>query len=79
MLGRLEMDADECIKAYSELMKTVFMKKSSWLPITWTGKVNARFDSRRLEGAVKNVISNKGVSPTDALNDGKERGCRTQV
>ena len=77
MLGRLEMDVDECIAAYSELMKAVFVEQSSWLPVSWTGKVKARFDSGKLKGAVEDVISSRGISSTDAFHAGKDRGCRT--
>ncbi|KAI9688258.1 MAG: hypothetical protein M1822_001764 [Bathelium mastoideum] len=79
MLGRLEMDLDECITAYSELMNAVFVEKSSWLPFSWTGKLKAQFDSKKLKGAVENVISSRGASPTDAFDDGKDRGCHTFV
>jgi hypothetical protein len=77
MLGRLEMDVDTCITAYSELMKTVFKEESSWLPVSSSGKVKSRFDSAKLRSAVEDVISNNGASPTSAFNDGKDRGCRT--
>ncbi|KAF2274187.1 FabD/lysophospholipase-like protein [Westerdykella ornata] len=79
MLGRLEMDVDTCIASYSELMKTVFEEKSSWFPVSWSGKVKARFDSAKLKSAIEDVVSNNGASPTDAFNDGKDRGCRTFV
>jgi hypothetical protein len=77
MLGRLEMDVDACIESYSELMKTVFEEKSSWLPIGWGGKMKAQFDSAKLKSAVENVISKTNASSTDAFNDGKDRGCHT--
>jgi len=77
MLGRLEMNVDECITAYSKLMKAVFVEKSSRLPISWKGKVKAQFDSGKLKGAVEDVISRRAASPSDAFNDGKDRGCRT--
>ncbi len=76
MLGRLEMDVDECISAYSELMKTVFDEKSSRLPFGWRGKIKARFDSLRLESAIKKVITSRGLSEADLFNDGTARGCR---
>lgn len=79
MLGRLEMDVDACITAYSELMKAVFKKKSNWLPISRTGKVKARFDSAKLKAAIEEAVSSAGASPTDAFDDGKERGCHTFV
>jgi hypothetical protein len=53
MLGRLEMDVDECIAAYTGLMKTVFETKSSWFPASWTGNIKSRFDAAKLEGAIK--------------------------
>ena len=76
MLGRLEMDVDECIAAYTRLMKTVFEKKSSLLPADWAGKTKARFDSTKLETAIKEVITSQGAKETDLFNDGVERGCR---
>jgi hypothetical protein len=76
MLGRLEMDVDECIAAYTGLLKTVFETKSSWFPAGWTGKTKARFDSTKLETAIKEVITSQGAKESDLFNDGVERGCR---
>jgi hypothetical protein len=76
MLGRLEMDVDECISAYSALMKAVFDEKSSWLPIGWTGRIKAQFDSKRLKNAIEEVITRHGASKEDLFNDGTSRGCR---
>ena len=77
MLSRLEMDVDECITAYSKLIKTVFEEKSSEILINWKGKIKARFDSKKLKSAIEEVICSKGASMTDVFNDGKLRGCRT--
>lgn len=77
MLGRLEMDVDECITAYSDLAKAVFCQKKSRLPFNLKGKVNAQFDSSKLEKAVRETIKKCSVSETELLNDGAERGCRT--
>jgi hypothetical protein len=52
MLGRLEMDIDECIGAYSDLEAEVFGEKLSSLPVNIKGDVKARFDSTRLENAI---------------------------
>lgn len=76
MLGRLEMDVDECIKAYSELAKDVFGEKLSSFPFNFKGDVKARFNSAKLEKAVRKVVQSR-ASEEDLLNDGKERGCRT--
>ena len=77
MLGRLEMDVDACIAAYNGLMKDVFVEQSSRFPVSWRGKVKARFDSAKLRSAVEDVVSKAGASSADAFNDGKARGCRT--
>ncbi|KAF1729923.1 Calcium-independent phospholipase A2-gamma [Beauveria bassiana] len=79
MLGRLEMDVDECISTYVDLMKSVFEKKSSWLPVSLGGNVKAQFDSKKLRSAVDQAINQSGASPQDRFNDGQSRGCRVFV
>jgi len=79
MLGRLEMDVDECISAYCELMKTVFNEKLRWTPFSLTAKIKAQFDSTKLESAIKKVITSHNASEADLFNDGIERGCRVFV
>lgn len=70
------MDVDECISAYANLMNTVFEKKSSSLPIGWSGRTKAQFDSKKLKNAIEEVIRRHNPSETDLFNDGKPRGCR---
>jgi len=68
MLGRLEMDVDQCITAYS------------LLPFNFKGKVKSRFDSAKLGAAVLKMINQSRASNTserDLFNDGVKRGCRT--
>lgn len=77
MLGRLEMDVDECISAYSELASKVFREKQSRLPVTINGKTKPRFDSAKLKSAIEDVATKCHVSGTDLFNDGSERGCKT--
>ncbi|KAL6240627.1 hypothetical protein RBB50_012454 [Rhinocladiella similis] len=79
MLGRLEMDVDACITAYAGLIKEVFEEKAHWGPLNWRGRVQARFDSDKLKGAIEKVIINQGYSPTEPFNDGKARGCKVFV
>ena len=76
MLGRLEMDVDQCITAYSGLAAAVFGEKLSSFPVNKKGKVKTRFDSAKLKSAIRKVVEQSGVSETDLLNDGTERGCR---
>ncbi len=77
MLGRLEMDVDQCIVAYSSLAESVFGEKKSRLQFNIKGKVKAQFDSAKLEKAIRKTIKDSGISETALLNDGTERGCRT--
>ena len=76
MLGRLEMDVDECISAYSELAEAVFGEKLSSIPFDWRGKIQPRFDSAKLEKAIRKMVVQSSASETDLLNDGTDRGCR---
>lgn len=76
MLGRLEMDMDECISAYSDLMKTVFNEKSSCLLIDSAGRVKMQIDSKKLKNAIDGALARHGASKNDLFNDGNRRRCR---
>jgi hypothetical protein len=77
MLGRLEMDVNECINAYTKLAEAVFSQKKSRLPFNLKGKGKAQFDSSKLEKAIKETVKGSGISETDLFNDDNKRGCRT--
>lgn len=64
MLGRLGMDVDECIEAYSDLAETVFRKKLASFQLK--GKVQSRFNSAKLEAAVIK-IKHGGASETQLV------------
>src|SRR3982751_3251189 len=68
------MDVEECIIAYTKLIQVIFGK--SGLPVDWKGKTKGRFDSKVLENAIKQMITDQGLRTSDLLNDGKDRGCR---
>jgi hypothetical protein len=68
MLGRLEMDVDECIGAYSDLAAAVFGQKLSSIPVNFKGNVKARFDSAKLESAIRRVVEDSGASNEDLFN-----------
>ena len=74
MLGRLQMDIQPCIDAYSELSRRIFCNRG--LPVDWRGKVTGRYKASELEDAVRTIIKNSGSSEDAPLNDGKDRGCR---
>ena len=75
MLGRLEMDVDQCIDAYLKLAGEVFSEKS--LPVDWLGRVKSKFDSKKLKDAIYKIVEKGGASGDEPFNDGKERGCKT--
>lgn len=77
MLGRLEMDVDECIVAYSQLTEAMFNDKTGFLPISLNSKTKAQFSSEKLKTALEKLIVDIGFSTADMFNDGKQRSCRT--
>ncbi|KAJ5732391.1 Acyl transferase/acyl hydrolase/lysophospholipase, partial [Penicillium malachiteum] len=79
MLGRLEMDVDECIEAYRALMESVFSDKTRKIALDWSGNVKAQYDSQKLRAAIEHVIVSAGVSPDALMNDGNSRRCRVFV
>ncbi|KAI1806932.1 FabD/lysophospholipase-like protein [Daldinia bambusicola] len=79
MLARLEMDVDECISVYNEVMKSIFKKKANWFPVSLTGKTKPRFKSAKLESAIKQAIIRRGSKETDLFNDGVGRKCKVFV
>lgn len=82
MLGRLKMDVDDCIKAYTELIETIFRKKQSRTGLGLRTNIEARFSSKKLQEAIESVLEKQGVSLDEAFNDGQtdiSRGCRVSV
>ncbi|EAW07001.1 uncharacterized protein ACLA_087040 [Aspergillus clavatus NRRL 1] len=77
MLGRLKMDVDQCIDAYYRLSKQAFTRKS-FFPVTIRGGFNARFDSKKLEQALKTVIAEQGLDE-DALLQDPDASCHVFV
>lgn len=77
MLGRLQMDIDECIDAYSELSRTIFSKRG--LPLDKWGNIKGRYKASELGNAVKTIIRHSGTSEDAPLDDGNARGCRVYV
>lgn len=77
MLGRLEMDVDECINAYTSMFKRIFGKKG--LPFNMLGKIKGRFDSMVLEDCIREILEQRGLSLMEPFNDEKDRDCRVSV
>ncbi|KAA6413397.1 MAG: hypothetical protein FRX48_03143 [Lasallia pustulata] len=82
MLGRLEMDVDECIETYKCLLETI-LKSKSLIPVTIKGKTKARFDSNILRQSIEDIIRkhiDTGRDPaTELLNNGQVKDCKVFV
>ena len=79
MLGRLEMDVDECIQEYRNLTKALFAKKSKSFPISWRANVKAQFDSTKLRSIIEEVIQKRNIKIDEKFNNEMPHGCRTSV
>lgn len=77
MLGQLEMDVDECIAAYTKLMRMIFKKSSKRKLIAdLLGKIESQVGPKKLELAIQEVITSHGANSTDLCNDRVDHGCR---
>jgi hypothetical protein len=84
MLGRLKMDINSCIKAYSTMMDKVFTKVnhrakpfSALNPARW--EVQGRFDTDALEQAIKSIIVESGEDEEALLRAHNDPGCKMYV
>jgi hypothetical protein len=78
MLGRLEMNIDDCIDAFSEMMDEIFHQKHI-LPFRLSGNVRERYSSDILEKCIKKVIKDAGFSPDAKLRGEKVSKCKVYV
>ena len=78
MLGRLELDVDECITLYRKMMGSVFEKKANTIPVKLrSGEIQNRFESQNLKAAIKDILKDKGLGEDDMYDNGAVRTCRT--
>ncbi|KAH6988874.1 acyl transferase/acyl hydrolase/lysophospholipase [Ilyonectria sp. MPI-CAGE-AT-0026] len=77
MLGRLRMDVDECIDAYTDLSDKIFRKQKH--RISLNGTIQGRFDSEELERAIKEVIQEQGFDVNELLKDDANARCKVFV
>lgn len=77
MLGRLRMSVDDCIHAYLSLSQRVFRRRNS--PATMTGRIQGRFDSNELEGAIKQIIVAAGFPQDALLQESEDNKCKVLV
>lgn len=77
MLGRLEMTIDECIESYLSLSDQIFQKKAH--RVTIQGKIQGRFDSHKLEQAVKEVVRQSKLPEDTLLKSVGDAKCKVSV
>ncbi|KAF2149315.1 phospholipase, patatin family protein [Myriangium duriaei CBS 260.36] len=77
MLGRLEMDIDECMRAYVNFAGMSFRDAVDTSALE--GDVRPRFHSTHLHNAAVALVKHNGISEQTLLNDGSERKCKTFV
>jgi hypothetical protein len=77
MLGRLEMTIDECIVSYLSLSDQVFQKKAH--RVTIQGKIQARFDSNKLEQVIKDELRKRGLQEDALMKSSVEATCKVCV
>ncbi|RPA76722.1 hypothetical protein BJ508DRAFT_330870 [Ascobolus immersus RN42] len=83
MLGRLEMDVEECIEAYTTLMNGIFKKRSLRAVFALLrGKVKGRFSSTHLEEAIQKILLLRNITVRELFhvpNARKENRCKVFV
>jgi len=73
MIGRLEMNIDECIAVYGDLVTAIFDR------INLQDNGQLQFNMEGLQTIIQNLIEKSGASRDALLNDGWERRCKTYV
>lgn len=68
MLGRLEMDIDQCINAYKRLSNHVFARKRL-LPVGGNLRRQSKYDGRRIETAMKAILHELGYEDDILLRE----------
>jgi hypothetical protein len=76
MLGRLRMSVEECITAYSRLMKRIFEKKENRSIMDVLGRVKPRFSSEALAEAIKEVLDFSGHNIDEKFEETNEPTCK---
>jgi hypothetical protein len=69
MLGRLQMDVEEAIEHYDDLVKQVFSDMKRW--------GDGKFKAKKLEEAIQKVVKTVTGDPESPLLDDQARVCRT--
>lgn len=79
MLGRLRMSVDQCIKAYEELMESIFGAKAHWWRVSIYANIQAIYNSEKIKQKIEDFLREHGIASDSLFNDGNERNCRVLV
>ena len=74
MLGRLQMDVDDCIEAYIHLADRVFKKTGP--PLNLCCRVQSRFNTKTLEQEIKSIVRRQTGSENSVLKDEENAPCK---
>jgi hypothetical protein len=77
MLGRLGMEVENCIEAYSDIIGNVFRAKPNKQPTGQDGKLKLRLDHNKLSQAIESTIQRQGLDETKPFYDqASKNSCR---
>jgi hypothetical protein len=76
MLGRLRMSVEECITAYTKLMRRIFEKKENRSFMSVVGRVKPRFSSEALAEAIAEVLTFGRHSVDEPFEENEEPTCK---
>ena len=72
MLGRLRMTVEECIQIYEDMCVAIFKRKATSMPISFLGRLKARYSSELLDNAIQHVLAQRGYSKKELLKEESE-------
>jgi hypothetical protein len=77
MLGRLGMEVESCIEAYSDIIGEVFHFKLNKQRTGQDQKSKSRLDHNKLRQAIESAIQKQGLEVTKAFyNEASKNSCR---
>jgi hypothetical protein len=76
MLGRLRMSVEDCIAAYTKLMRRVFEKKENRSIMSALGGVKPRFSAQALADAITEVLVANGHTMYDKFEEHDDPICK---
>ncbi|KAK1146134.1 hypothetical protein N8T08_003223 [Aspergillus melleus] len=77
MLGRLEMDIEQCIRAYTRLLRRVFASKRTF-PVGSNLRMRPKYDIKRLGSAMRAILRELNYDDDMLLRD-EDGTCRTFI